>query len=348
MTSSTTSSQRTVNMPALAMGVTVTLWAFAFVGVRSAGRVFSPGVLALSRLFIAVMVMAVIATIAATYTAYAGRATTRRLRPPSAAALTLVIAYGVAWFGAYSIVISWAEQHIDAGTTALLVNLAPILVAVFAGFFLGEGYSARLLTGIAIAFAGVVLISAGGGGSQTDWLGVGLGLLAAVLYAAGVLLQKVALRTVDALSATLWGTLVGFIVTLPFLPAAARELSLASAADLWWLVFLGAGPSAIAFTTWAYALARTNAGVTAATTLMVPALVIALSGLLLAEVPNSLGLAGGGACLIGVALARGLLRLPARSRRRTGTGDQLQGVESLPVGLSDYAASSTAPSGRQL
>ncbi|NED66454.1 EamA/RhaT family transporter, partial [Streptomyces sp. SID10244] len=84
----------------------------------------------------------------------------------------------------------------------LLVNLAPIIVAVYAGFFLGEGFSRTLVIGIVISFSGVVLITVGGDGAHGDWPGLALGVVTAVLYAAGVLLQKVALRAVDAVTAT--------------------------------------------------------------------------------------------------------------------------------------------------
>ncbi|NDK89188.1 DMT family transporter [Gordonia desulfuricans] len=298
-----------VNLSTLAATVTVVLWALSFIAIRSAGHAFTPGVMALGRLAVAVVALvAIVITLRR-----------KRLRsafiPPRGRALALVVAYGVAWFGAYTVVLNWAEQHIDAGTAALLVNFAPILVAVFAGFFLGEGFSPPLVIGIAIGFVGVVLITFGGGSAHADWLGVGLGLLAALLYAAGVLLQKVALGAVDAVSATFWGALAGLVVTLPFLPAAITEVGQASAADLGWVVFLGVGPTAVAFTTWAYALARTDAGTMAATTLVVPALVIILSWLLLDEVPTGLRIAGGALSLAGVALTRGLIPVP---RRRSG------------------------------
>ncbi|MGW5524760.1 DMT family transporter [Gordonia sp. NPDC003950] len=301
-----------MNLPALAAATTVALWSLSFIAIRSAGEAFSPGVLAFGRLAIAVVALVVLAAVVARGSSGAA---SNPFVPPRGRYLALVIAYGAAWFGAYSVVLNWAEQHIDAGTAALLVNFAPILVAVFAGLFLGEGFSMRLVVGIAVAFGGVVLITVGGGDTHADWLGVGLGLLAAVLYATGVLVQKVALGTVDALTATFWGAIAGLVVTLPFVPAAIGEVASASAADIGWMVFLGIGPTAIAFSTWAYALARTSAGAMAATTLVVPALVIVLSWLLLAEVPTPLRIVGGVLCLVGVALTRGLLRVPLRWRR---------------------------------
>ncbi len=178
---------------------------------------------------------------------------------PRGRGLLLVIGYGLLWFAAYTVVLNWAEQHLDAGTSALLVNFAPILVAVFAGFFLGEGFPRPLVVGMVIAFTGVMLIALGGSGvGVNDRLGVGLGLLAAVLYAAGVLLQKVALRTVNAIAATWVGCAVGMLATAPFAGQAIDEIAMAPPAALAGVVFLGVGPTATAFLTWAYALNRTD------------------------------------------------------------------------------------------
>jgi drug/metabolite transporter (DMT)-like permease len=63
-------------------------------------------------------------------------------------------------------------------------------------------------------------------------------------------------------------------------------------------------PTAIGFTTWAYALARTSAGRLGATTYLVPAVAIVLAWALLGEVPPVLALAGGALCLVGVAISR--------------------------------------------
>ena len=61
----------------------------------------------------------------------------RYSRPrPRGKALKLIIAYGVAWFAGYTVVLNQAEHHLDAGTAAMLVNVAPILVAVSAGLLL--------------------------------------------------------------------------------------------------------------------------------------------------------------------------------------------------------------------
>ena len=66
------------------------------------------------------------------------------------------------------------------------------------------------------------------------------------------------------------------------------------------MVYLGAVPTALAFSTWAYALGRMDAGKLGVTTYVVPPLVILLGWLLLDEVPPALALVGGAVCLAGV------------------------------------------------
>jgi drug/metabolite transporter (DMT)-like permease len=271
---------------------TVILWASAFVVIRAVGDVLSPGAMAFVRLLVGSTALALVAL--------------RYRRPlPRGRALGIVAGYGVLWFAGYAVVLNWAERHLDAGTAALLVNVAPILVAVIAGVAFHDGFPRPVVIGLPIAFVGVVVITAGSHGSGTvDSLGIVLGLTAAVLYAAGVLLQKLALRSVDAVTATWVGCAAGLIATLPFAPQAVGELGDASAGAITGVLFLGIGPTAIAFTTWAYALARTDAGRMAATTLCVPAVVVLLSWVTLGEVPTALGLLGGALCLTGVAVSR--------------------------------------------
>jgi drug/metabolite transporter (DMT)-like permease len=280
------------HLAAAAVVITVLLWACAFVVIRAVGAVLSPGAMAFVRLLVG---SAVLALVALGYR-----------RPfPRGRALAFVIGYGVLWFAAYTVVLNWAEQHLDAGTAALLVNVAPILVAVVAAIVFNDGFPRPVIVGLLVAFAGVVVITVGGNRSgAVDSLGIVLGLVAAVLYAAGVLMQKVALRSVDAVTATWVGCTAGLVATLPFAPQAAAELADASGGAIAGVVFLGIGPTAMAFTTWAYALARTDAGRMAATTLCVPALVVLLSWVTLGEVPTVLALLGGALCLTGVAISR--------------------------------------------
>jgi drug/metabolite transporter (DMT)-like permease len=80
-------------------------------------------------------------------------------------------------------------------------------------------------------------------------------------------------------------------------------------------VYLGVFPTAIAFTTWAYALSLVDAGKLAATTYLVPGTTVLISWLVLGEIPTAWGLAGGLVCLVGVGLTRRRTRA-ARGQRR--------------------------------
>lgn len=217
--------------------------------------------------------------------------------------LALVIVWGLAWFGVYNLVLNAAERHLDAGTAALLVNLAPMIVAVLAGLLLGEGFPRRLIVGMLVAFAGVAVIAAATSTGTVDPVGVGLGLAAAVLYGGAATLQKRLLQYVDAATMTWIGCLAAAVACLPFLPELIRELAAAPLSSTLAMVYLGVFPTAIAFTTWGYVLARFSAGRTAATTYAVPAVVVLLSWLLLQEVPPVAALFGGALALAGVAVA---------------------------------------------
>ena len=270
---------------------TLLAWASAFVAIRGVGEELSPGALALGRLAVGSAVLGVLMV---------GRAWVR----PTRGEWGLLAICGIGWFGVYNVALNAAEQHLDAGTTAMLVNIGPILIAVFAGLLLGEGFPRWLVVGIAVAFAGVVLIGIATRGTETDLLGVVLCLVAAVTYAVGVVTQKPLLRRLPGLQVTFIACLTGAICCLPWAGALGTDVGSASAGSLAGMVYLGVVPTALAFSTWAYALRRMDAGRLAVTTYLVPPLVILLGWLLLDEVPPALALVGGAVCLLGVALSR--------------------------------------------
>jgi drug/metabolite transporter (DMT)-like permease len=97
---------------------------------------------------------------------------------------------------------------------------------------------------------------------------------------------------------------IGAVVCLPFAPTLLDELRSASAATIWWVVYLGAFPTALGFTTWAFALRRSTAGRMGVTVYAVPVVAIGLGWLFLSETPAALAVAGGLLCLVGVAISR--------------------------------------------
>jgi drug/metabolite transporter (DMT)-like permease len=275
----------------LAVVVTLLAWASAFIGIRAVGEDLSPGALALGRLAVGTVVLGAL---------LAPRGWVR----PTAGEWRLLAVCGVGWFGVYNLALNAAEQHLDAGTTAMLVNIGPVLIAVLAGLLLGEGFPRWLVVGLAVAFCGVLLIGTATRGAGADLAGVALCVVAAVTYAGGVVAQKPLLRRLPPLQVTATACALGALCCLPWAGVLVDDLSAAPAASIAGMVYLGVVPTALAFSTWAYALSRMDAGRLGATTYLVPPVVVLLSWLLLDEVPPALAVVGGVVCLAGVALSR--------------------------------------------
>lgn len=297
---------RTATIDWLALGaalLTVVLWASAFVGIRAVADDLSPGSFALGRLLVAALALAVIVAVR------------RPALPTHRRDWALIAVSGVVWFGGYFVALNAGEGLVDAGTAAMLVNVGPILIALFAGLFLDEGFPPRLVVGSVIAFTGTLVIGIATGaqaGQEDAPLGVALCLIAAVAYATGVTVQKPALARVPALSVTAIACAIGAVVTMPFAGLLMAELQTAPADVIAWVVYLGIFPTAIAFTTWAFALNRTTAGRLGSTTYLVPPVAIGLAWLMLNEVPPMLAFLGGALCIGGVMVARSHGRLGLR------------------------------------
>jgi drug/metabolite transporter (DMT)-like permease len=272
--------------------VTVILWASAFVSIRSAGAWFLPGALALGRLLTASLALGAVCLV-------------RREGFPPRAAWPGIAASGLLWFGLYMVTLNWGERDVDAGTAAMLVNIGPVLIAMLGGWLLHEGFPPRLLAGVGVSFAGAVVVGLSeSGGGRAPVVGVLLCLISAVAYSVAVVCQKTALRHASALQVTAFSCFTGTIACLPFAGQLVPELAHAPVSATLNIVYLGLGPTTVAFTTWAYALARTTAGKMGATTYLVPALVIVMSWVLLGQLPGLLTVAGGVLCLAGVATSR--------------------------------------------
>ncbi len=276
-----------------AAGVTVVLWASAFVAIRHLGTELSAGPLSLARLLIGSVLLGLLLLV-----------TREPFRMPARRDWPLLLACGLLWFGVYNLALNAAERRLDAGTAAMLVHIAPLLVALLAGLTLGEGFPRQLLVGSLVAFGGVLLIGTSTSTGRAETWGVVLCVTAAVSYAVGVVTQKPLLSRLPAAQVTWLACVIGTVVCLPYAPALVQELGTARPATLWWVFYLGAFPTALGFTTWAYALSRTSAGRMGATTYLVPMVAILLAWILLGETPAGIALVGGALCLVGVAVAR--------------------------------------------
>jgi len=284
-----------IGLAAGAAAATVVLWASTFVAIRHVGTQISAGPLSLARLGLG--------------SVFLGAFLVKRQQPavrrwPVRRDWLPLIVCGVLWFGVYNLALNEAERRLDAGTAAMLVHIAPLLIAVFAGLGLGEGFPRQLVIGGLVAFAGIVVIGTSTSSGRAETWGVVLCVVAAISYAVGVVTQKPLLSRLPAAEVTWLACTIGAVVCLPFAPTLVTELRAADAATIWWVVYLAAFPTALGFTTWAFALRRTSAGRMGVTVYAVPVVAIVLAWLSLGEAPTALALTGGALCLAGVAISR--------------------------------------------
>jgi drug/metabolite transporter (DMT)-like permease len=281
-------------LPVAAVSTTLVLWASAFVAIRHLADTFHPGAMALGRLLVGVLCLSVVAL------------RRRPLPRPTTADWRVIVAIGVLWYGVYMLALNTAEQTVDAGTAAMILQLSPIVIAVLAATFLGESFTARLGIGLALAFAGVLLIgfaSSDSSGSRSV-VGVLLCLIPVAAYSVSLVLQKPLASRYAAVHLTWMACGIGAIVMLPWIGQLVGDLRSASAAEIGWLAYLGAFPTAIAFTTYGYALQHISASGLGISTYAVPIISIGLAWALLGETPPALAYVGGAVALVGVAVTR--------------------------------------------
>jgi drug/metabolite transporter (DMT)-like permease len=278
-------------LPVAAGAVTLVMWASAFVVIRHVAHDISPGALGSGRLLVAALVVLPLVL-------------RRGWVRPTGREWALLALGGIGWFGVYNLALNAGERHVDAGTAAMIIQIWPVIVALLAVPLFGERLHGWLLGGMVVGFAGVAVIARG---SSTDAdasvLGVLLVLVAAAMYAVGVLTQKVLLRRLPSVQVVFVSFLMGAATCLPFsgdLPAIVAD----GGAELWWIVYLGVLPTAVAFTTWAYALTHTDAGALSLTTFLVPGIATLIAWLTIDEVPPSLTFVGGALAIVGVLMTR--------------------------------------------
>ena len=176
----------------------------------------------------------------------------------------------------------------------MLINIGPILIAILAGLFLKEGFPRWLFAGCASPSP-----AASSSASPTPTaaaragLGIALLIVAATAYAAAVVIQKPLLARVSPLQVTWLGCAAATSPACRSRRTLVGELGDAGAAAIGWMVYLGLGPTALGFATWAYALRRMTPAGLASLAYLIPVIAILLGWALLGETPPSLAALGG-------------------------------------------------------
>ena len=199
----------------------------------------------------------------------------------------------------------WSIGFTSVANSTLLVNLAPVFVALGGRLLFGERFTYTFLVGMAVALAGAVLLVGWDLGLGLRQLfGDALAVLAAVFYA-GYILSVSRLRSRLSTAAVMaYGGIVACVVLLPVALLSGEDLLATTAYG--WSMLLGialvsqiGGQSLIT-----YSLADLPAAFSSVGLLLQPIAAAALAWAILGEALGWWQALGGAVVLSGIALAR--------------------------------------------
>ncbi|MGK5628746.1 DMT family transporter [Streptomyces sp. URMC 123] len=272
------------------MAATAVLWGSAFPAIRIALEGYSPTAIAVWRLAVGLLPLIPLALIG-------------RVRPPRAADLPRLAAFGLTGMTAYQLLLYAGERHVEGGTAAMLVATSPVFATALGMLVLRERPGPRGVAGLVIALGGalVVAMTAGdGGGSHA---GMALIVLAAAAQATSFILQKPLLNRYSGVECVFYGSLFALLPLLFFAPGAVHQAVAAGAGQSAAVVWLGVGCTALAFATWSGVLRAVPASTGSLVLYAVPVAALALDAVLLGALPTPLAGIGGLIVLAGVAVA---------------------------------------------
>ncbi|MFI0842718.1 DMT family transporter [Mesorhizobium sp. IMUNJ 23232] len=272
-----------------AVAITVVGWASAFPAIRAGLTAFGPIELGAIRFGIAALPALVYLLV---------------MRPalPSLGEAWRFATGGIVFVALYTVLLNMGEQTVSAGAASFIINVSPILTAIFATLLLGERFRAMAWVGTFVSFFGVGLIALGEGDGLSLDTGALLIFGGAVCTTINTIVQKPLFSRHKPLTVAAWNMVVGGLLLSPALPSALSQAAAANSEALLSAVYLGIIPSFVAYGSWAVALSRLPASRASNYLYCVPPVATLIGFVWLAEVPGLLGIIGGLLALGGVVI----------------------------------------------
>jgi drug/metabolite transporter (DMT)-like permease len=216
------------------------------------------------------------------------------------ASIRALIALGLA-VSMTVVLYTYAIQHTTAANAALLVNSAPIYVAVLAPLVLKEPRARYAWASLGLAAAGIACVSnpARLGLQSSAWGGIAAAALSGFTYAIVLIIGRSLRERVSGLTQNLWSQ---GIIALVLLPWALRSPGTTVVANLPTLIPLGVFTLGLSYLLYFQGLQRISAQVVSVVALFEPVSGIVMGLVFFAEVPNLLGWIGGILILVSIYL----------------------------------------------
>jgi len=264
------------------------IWGSSFLFMAIGLEAFRPGVVTLARVGLGVLTLAFIP---------------RARRPLDKEHRVRVFVLGIIWIGIPLIIFPIAQLWIDSSVAGMLNAAMPIFSAIWATILLRRFPGWRQSLGIMVGFVGVVAISIPEvADSSATALGVGLVLVAVILYGLSANLAVPLQQKYGALPVLFRAQLAALVVVVPY-----GLLHLNGSTWAWdsalAMIPLGVLGTALAFVLMGTLVGRVGAARGSIAIYFVPIVAIALGVTFRDEVLNPAAIAGTGLVLLGAWIA---------------------------------------------
>ena len=215
---------------------------------------------------------------------------------------TRLLVAGVVIVAGYHLSLNIGEESTASGVAALIVALSPALTMALAIAFGIERFSLRVALGLAVAFAGVVVVVGLGSGEEFSLSGLKGPLIvigAPLSFALYNVLLKPLFARYDLLALTATTSLVGTAALLPVFAASdVAGIGSVAARDFALVLYLGVFSTLLGYIGWNIGLRAFGPTRAVTATYAIPALAV-LFGAVTLEEPVTAWIAAGGLLIVG-------------------------------------------------
>jgi len=291
----------------LAFAAVYLIWGSTYLAIRFAVETIPPFLMAGVRFFIAGSLL------------YAWLRL-RGVSAPSFAQWKAMGIVGVLLIAVGNGAVSWAEQTVPSGLTALIIALIPLWFVIIEWFQYGVRPTSKVVLGLALGFVGmIVLIDPARitDSGHVDPVGTAVVALGTIAWAVGSMYSRTAERPTRPLLGTAMQMLTGggvlILVSILTGEPAAFDISQASVLSVASLVYLIVFGSLIAFTSYIWLLRAASPARVATYAYVNPIIAVVLGWLLADELLN------GRIIVAAVIIVAGVALITAEKIRRTGS-----------------------------